>query len=307
MRLQRYEFFLFRQIFCWHFFVQLFFCISFFFLHLIYILCSCDLKLLMAVLKKKAHKNNISRQSCAFVFCFIQNLMSVMFFFVPLQKDCDVALKMNKVNYQNQLDALIARHVAAGETPSLLLHSCCAPCSSYVLEYLSRYFNITLYYYNPNISPESEYRHRVEEQKRLIASMPTPHPVSFLEGEYVPSDFFNVARGMENAPEGGRRCMACYRLRLEHAALVARDGGFDYFTTTLSISPLKRAERINEIGTEVAARYGVAFLPSDFKKRGGYLRSIELSREYGLYRQNFCGCVFSRQRNKNSSDTDVVV
>lgn len=209
---------------------------------------------------------------------------------------------MNKINYQLRLDEIIKRHTAAGETPTLLLHSCCAPCSSYTIEYLSQYFRITVLYYNPNISPESEYMHRIEEQRRFISELKTVNPVSFEPGEYDPQTFYNAVRGLENEPEGGDRCLVCYRLRLEEAARMAAERGLDYFTTTLTISPLKRADKINEIGEEIAAQTGVKFLPSDFKKRGGYLRSIELSREYGLYRQNYCGCVFSKhqaeERNK---------
>lgn len=208
---------------------------------------------------------------------------------------------MNKINYQLLLDRIIEENERDGRVPRLLLHSCCAPCSSYTLEYLSQYFDITVYYYNPNISPEKEYRHRVEEMERLIGEMPFKHEVKFVEGEYKPKDFYDMARGMEHEPEGGIRCMACYRMRLEHAAAIAKEGGYDYFTTTLTISPLKRSDKINEIGNEVAEQYGVAFLPSDFKKRGGYLRSIELSRQYNLYRQNFCGCVFSK-REETSAD-----
>jgi predicted adenine nucleotide alpha hydrolase (AANH) superfamily ATPase len=141
----------------------------------------------------------------------------------------------------------------------------------------------------------------VEEMERLIGEMPFKHKVKFIEGEYKPKDFYDMARGMEHEPEGGIRCMACYRMRLEHAAAIAKEGGYDYFTTTLTISPLKRSDKINEIGNEVAEQYGVTFLPSDFKKRGGYLRSIELSRQYNLYRQNFCGCVFSK-REETSAD-----
>lgn len=209
---------------------------------------------------------------------------------------------MNKINYQLKLDEIIKRHTVAGETPTLLLHSCCAPCSSYTIEYLSQYFRITVLYYNPNISPESEYMHRIEEQRRFISELKTVNPVSFEPGEYDPQTFYNAVRGLENEPEGGDRCLVCYRLRLEEAARMAAERGLDYFTTTLTISPLKRADKINEIGEEIAAQTGVKFLPSDFKKRGGYLRSIELSREYGLYRQNYCGCVFSKrqaeERNK---------
>lgn len=209
---------------------------------------------------------------------------------------------MNKINYQLRLDEIIKRHTAAGETPTLLLHSCCAPCSSYTIEYLSQYFRITVLYYNPNISPESEYDHRIEEQQRFISELKTVNPVSFVAGEYDQQTFYNAVRGLENEPEGGARCMVCYRMRLERAAQMAAELGLDYFTTTLTISPLKRADKINEIGEEIAAQTGVKFLPSDFKKRGGYLRSIELSREYGLYRQNYCGCVFSKRQSEERNN-----
>ena len=202
------------------------------------------------------------------------------------------------MNYQLELDKLIKelqqkQTDAAYHVPRLLLHSCCAPCSSYVLEYLSQYFAITVLYYNPNIFPEEEYRKRVAEQKRLIAELPAKNPIAFMEGRYQPEEFFAVAKGLEDAPEGGDRCRKCFRLRLEETAKLAAEGGYDYFTTTLSISPLKNAQALNEIGQELAAVYEVPHLPSDFKKRGGYQRSIEQSREYELYRQNFCGCVYS--------------
>ncbi len=201
---------------------------------------------------------------------------------------------MNKTNYQKETNRIITEITEQGTLPKLLLHSCCAPCSSYTLEYLSRYFDITVFYFNPNISPESEFEKRFAEQRRLIDAMPTQHPVKLIKGDYDYSEFFAVAKGLENAPEGGARCFACYRLRLEKTAQLAAQKGFDYFCTTLSISPLKNAQRINEIGFEAADKYGVQWLPSDFKKCEGYKRSIELSREYQLYRQNFCGCVFSR-------------
>ena len=203
----------------------------------------------------------------------------------------------NKRNYQKELDAKIAG--LHGEVPTLLLHSCCAPCSSYVLEYLSQYFSITLFYYNPNIYPPTEYEHRVEEQQRLIHSLPAVHPISFCPGPYDSDRFYELTRGMENVPEGGERCFKCYRLRMEEAARLAVEGGYDYFTTTLTISPLKNAAKLNEIGEELAGIYHVPHLPSDFKKKNGYKRSIELSREYDLYRQNYCGCVYSRREAEN--------
>ena len=179
--------------------------------------------------------------------------------------------------------------------PTLLLHSCCAPCSSWCLEYLSQYFLITDLYYNPNITEEDEYRHREEELRRLIAEQPHLHPVTFLAGTYEPDKFWEISRGLELCPEGGERCFKCYELRIREAAKYARQGGFDYFTTTLTISPLKNAQKLNEIGYQVAEETGTAWLPSDFKKKGGFLRSTQLSQEYGLYRQNYCGCVFSKR------------
>lgn len=197
---------------------------------------------------------------------------------------------MQKINYQRELDKLIT---SLDGMPKLLLHSCCAPCSSYCLEYLSRYFEITVLYYNPNIFPEDEFRKRAEEQRRLISEMPVKNSVSLVVDEYDPNEFINAVKGLESAPEGGERCFVCYRLRLERAARYAKEHGFDYFCSTLSISPLKNARKLNEIGAELSEIYSVPNLPNDFKKKGGYLRSIELSREYNLYRQNYCGCAFS--------------
>ncbi len=204
-----------------------------------------------------------------------------------------------KRNYQKELDRVIN---GLGETvPKLFLHSCCGPCSSYVLEYLSQYFSITVFYYNPNIYPSEEYYHRVEEQQRLIDEMDFVHPVSFVEGQYDTDRFYALAKGLEKEPEGGERCFRCYRLRLEQSAALAKEGGFDYFTTTLSISPYKNAEKLNEIGEELAAQYGVKHLPCDFKKKEGYKRSVELSKIYGMYRQDYCGCVFSRQERERQN------
>ena len=203
------------------------------------------------------------------------------------------------MNYQKELDKLIERLSKEGQVPKLLLHSCCAPCSSYVLEYLSNYFEITVFYYNPNIFPENEYTKRILEQQTLISDMKVKHPVSFLAGNYDRERFFQIAEGLEHLREGGERCFKCYELRLEEAAKIAQDAGFDYFTTTLSISPLKNADKLNEIGTRLADKYGVQYLQSDFKKKNGYKRSIELSNEYGLYRQDYCGCEYSfRDRQK---------
>ena len=200
---------------------------------------------------------------------------------------------MNKINYQKELDKIIDEN--KDRKPTLLLHSCCAPCSSYVLEYLNRYFDITVFYFNPNISPEEEYTKRVNEVKRLIAEMPADGKIKFIEGGYEPQKFFNCAKGLEDAPEGGARCLKCFELRLGEAARAAREMNFDYVCTTLTISPLKNADNLNRIGAEQAQRYGVRWLPSDFKKKNGYKRSIELSNEYNLFRQNYCGCVFSKR------------
>ncbi|MGN0362717.1 MAG: epoxyqueuosine reductase QueH [Bilifractor sp.] len=201
-----------------------------------------------------------------------------------------------KINYQKELEKTLASLQAEGRTPTLLLHSCCAPCSSYVLEYLSPYFRITDFYYNPNISPATEYQKRVDEMKRLIQEMPLANPVTFDEGRYDPDRFYEMAKGMEDIPEGGERCFACYALRLREAAEETVRLHMDFFTTTLSISPLKNAQKLNEIGTQFGREYGVPYLVSDFKKKNGFKRSTELSRQYSLYRQNYCGCIYSRHQ-----------
>lgn len=201
---------------------------------------------------------------------------------------------MQNRNYQKELEKLIEKQQRDGHKPSLLLHSCCAPCSSYVLEYLAPYFNICDFYYNPNISPKKEYEDRKEELVRLISEMGLSTQVSFLEGTYRPEDFFAMAKGLEDLPEGGERCFKCYEMRLRESAKIAKEQGAEYFATTLTISPLKNAQKLNEIGEQLAEEYGVKYLPSDFKKKNGYKRSVELSAQYELYRQNYCGCVFSK-------------
>ena len=193
------------------------------------------------------------------------------------------------------MDELIKKLEETNEVPSLFLHSCCAPCSSYVFEYLSRYFDITDFYYNPNIYPKEEYNKRVAEIKRLIEEQPHKHDIKFLEGKYDPESFFEAAQGLETCPEGGERCRKCFELRLRETAKQAKYLKADYVTTTLTISPLKNADVLNEIGEKVCEEEGVRWLPSDFKKKGGYQRSIELSKEYDLYRQNYCGCIFSQR------------
>lgn len=259
---------------------------------------------------------------------------------------------MNAVrNYQKELDKII-EDIGAGQrgVPSLFLHSCCAPCSSYVLEYLRSYFRITVFYYNPNISMEEEYRKRAAEQKRLIAAYnealaaaneqrvsmqnedsqnvltngrdeqiqdadlqdmqiqsrgKRAYYIEIIEGDYEPGRFYEIAHGLEQCPEGGERCFACYELRLRETAVRAQAGGYDYFATTLSISPLKNAVKLNEIGERFAGEYGVRWLPSDFKKKGGYQRSVELSREYELYRQDYCGCAYSKEERERLKNTDI--
>ena len=209
---------------------------------------------------------------------------------------------MNQRNYQREMEQVISRNEKEGKIPRLLLHSCCAPCSSYVIEYLSQYFAITVFYYNPNITEAAEYQKRVVEQKRLLSTVQYPHPVTFTEGEYDPARFWALSKGKEDLPEGGERCRECYRLRLEETARQAAGRKPDFFCSTLSVSPHKRADWLNEIGEELAKEYGVPWLPSDFKKKGGYQRSIVLSHQYDLYRQNYCGCVFSRQQAQKKEE-----
>ncbi len=202
---------------------------------------------------------------------------------------------MNKINYQKELEKIIDFHVEKNEVPTLLLHACCAPCSSYVLEYLSQYFKIDILFYNPNISSPDEYQHRAEELIRLIGEMNFKHPVTPVIETYHPDEFYRYIEGLEQCPEGGERCFKCYELRLTHTADIASKKHYDYFTTTLSISPLKNAEKLNSIGRKLENQYHVRYLYSDFKKKNGYKRSVELSGKYRLYRQNFCGCRFSKR------------
>lgn len=227
---------------------------------------------------------------------------------------------MEKVrNYAKELDKIIdGLKTSPAGRKSLLLHSCCAPCSSYVMEYLREFFDLTVFYYNPNITEEREYRKRVEEQKRLIAeynrqvaegcfdrmhSTESAGKIKIIEGDYEPDCFYELTKGLETCQEGGERCFRCYRLRLEKTAGLAAEGRYDFFTTTLTISPLKNARKLNEIGEELAHEYGMAFLPSDFKKKDGYKRSVELSGLFGLYRQDYCGCVYSKKRIKEAGSS----
>lgn len=208
---------------------------------------------------------------------------------------------MNKVNYQLKMEEIIKENCSTDRVPKLLLHSCCAPCSSYCLETLAKYFSITVYYDNPNIYPEEEYWMRVKEQQRFIREFPAAHTILFAEGDYDPQRFYDMARGMEEVKEGGIRCRKCYELRLRDTAEYAAAHDFDFFTTTLSISPMKNAAWLNEIGEQLEKEYHVAYLYSDFKKKNGYKRSTEISKEYHMYRQYYCGCVYS----KNQRDREI--
>lgn len=197
------------------------------------------------------------------------------------------------MNYQLKMEEILEQN--KDKTPTLLLHSCCAPCSSYVLEYLTNYFDITILFYNPNISSCEEYDKRLQELKRLVKEMPHKNRIDIVEGKYEPEVFYDMAKGLEDVREGGERCFKCYLLRLEEAAKYAKSKNFDYFTTTLSISPHKNAQKLNEIGEELENKYDIKYLYADFKKKNGYKRSIELSKEYHLYRQDFCGCIYSQK------------
>lgn len=201
---------------------------------------------------------------------------------------------MEKIDYQKILDTTLKTVSGVSKKPRLLLHACCAPCSSYVIEYLERYFDITVYFYNPNIAPETEYDFRARELERLLREMPLSSEVKLVVEEYNSDEFYNISQGREEMTEGGERCKECYCLRLEKTARYAAENKFDFFCTTLSVSPYKNAARLNDIGTQLGEVYGVEYLISDFKKKNGYKRSCELSKQYGLYRQDYCGCEFSR-------------
>ena len=207
----------------------------------------------------------------------------------------------NKINYQLKMEQLIRENCTEEKVPRLLLHSCCGPCSTYCIQTLAEYFEVTVFYYNPNIFPEEEYYMRAREQERFISEFPTKHPVHFVEGAFDTERFYQMAKGLEQVPEGGERCFRCYELRLRETAECAKQNSFDFFTTTLSISPLKNAQKLNEIGEMLEGEYQVKYLFSDFKKKEGYKKSTEISAEYSMYRQYYCGCVYS----KASRDAEI--
>lgn len=196
------------------------------------------------------------------------------------------------INYQKELDKFLNN---LKYTPTLLMHSCCAPCSSYCLEYLSNYFDITVFYYNPNIYPSNEYDERISEQKKIIDNINAKNSIKLIEGSYDTELFYRTIKGLENEDEGGMRCHKCYQLRLEEAAKLASSFNFDYFTTTLTISPQKDSHILNYYGNEAGNKYDVKYLNTDFKKKNGYKRSVEITKELGIYRQDYCGCIFSKR------------
>lgn len=205
------------------------------------------------------------------------------------------------INYQLETDKIIKK---LDNVPRLFLHACCAPCSSYVTEYLSEYFDITVFFYNPNITEYEEYLKRKSELIRFISEMKFKNPVSFIDGDYSPEAFFEISKGREELCEGGARCFDCYLLRLEKTAVMAKQENYDYFCTTLSVSPHKNSQKLNEIGGQLSEKYGIKYLFSDFKKRNGYKRSIELSAQYNLYRQNYCGCIYSKAQSEKKGITE---
>lgn len=212
---------------------------------------------------------------------------------------------MEKINYDCLMEKIIMENRAKNRVPTLLLHTCCAPCSSAVIERLAQDFKITVFYYNPNIEPYEEYLKRKEEQKKFLKVFPSPNPLNFLDCDYENEEFRKLALGLEKEKEGGPRCFRCYRLRLLKTAQKAKELGFDYFTTSLSISPYKNAQKLNEIGLELEQVCGVPYLVSDFKKNDGYKKSILFSKEYNLYRQDYCGCVYSKkERDERVSQKD---
>ena len=203
------------------------------------------------------------------------------------------------MNYQKELELILDKISTFNYVPKLLLHACCAPCSSYCIEYLSEYFDITIYYYNPNIYPDLEYNRRLNELKKFINEIPHKNKLELIECNYNSNEYYKSIKGLENLGERSKRCFNCYKLRMEEAAKYASNNNYDYFTTTLSISPYKNSEWINEIGKHLENEYNIKYLYSDFKKKNGYKRSIELSKIYNLYRQDYCGCIYSKVERDN--------
>ena len=212
---------------------------------------------------------------------------------------------MEKKNYDKWMQEIIEKNQELEIVPTLLLHTCCAPCSSAVIERLSKYFHITVFYYNPNIEPLEEYLKRKEEQKRFLSEVTTPYPINFLDCDYEHEEFIQLSKGLESEKEGGSRCLKCYRLRLLKTVLKAQELHFDYFGTSLTVSPYKNAQALNQIGEELQKKFNVKYLYSDFKKRNGYKRSIELSKDYHLYRQDYCGCSFSKAQREQEKKSDI--
>lgn len=209
------------------------------------------------------------------------------------------------MNYQLELEKKLEEIAKLDSKPKLLLHACCGPCSSYVLEYLNCYFDITILYYNPNIYPDTEYVRRRDELKNFLTKFKLKDTIKVMEVPYNPDDYYNAIKGKEKLGEKSSRCYECYKLRLNKSAQYAKEHNYDYFTTTLSISPYKVSAWINEIGSTLEKKYNIKYLYADFKKKNGYKRSLELSAEYGLYRQNYCGCKYSMEaRNIQNKKED---
>lgn len=211
------------------------------------------------------------------------------------------------MNYNKLMEEIISKNTAEGKIPSVLLHSCCAPCSSHVISTLTPYFDITILYYNPNIEPYEEYEKRKQEEIRFIKEFPNQNKLTIIDCDHENELFHQTIKGLEKEKEGGARCIKCYYLRLDKTAKLAKENNFDYFATTLTVSPLKNSQKLNEIGEYLSKKYDINYLYSDFKKKEGYKHSIELSKEYNLYRQDYCGCIYSKQERelqKANKNTD---
>ena len=202
------------------------------------------------------------------------------------------------MNYQKKMEDIIEENKKNNLVPTILLHSCCAPCSSHVIDVLSKHFNITILYYNPNIEPYEEYLKRKEEEIRFIKEYNNTNRLDIIDCDYDNEKYHELVKGLEDCKEGGNRCFKCYRMRLEYTAIKAKELNYDYFGTTLTVSPYKNSQKLNEIGEELEKIYNIKYLYSDFKKNNGYKHSIEMSKEYNLYRQNYCGCIYSQRKNE---------